>query len=100
MSALSLILPLCFSFAAQCLLWFNLLFPYNTLFENFNRIAYMIFSSSGFFIACISLVFYRMLVFEKVNKIAFVIASIFQFLCLLSCAFFFASALTGWLVLV
>jgi hypothetical protein len=95
MSAMSLILPLLLSLAVQFLLWFNLLFPYNPLFENFNRIYYLSFSSSGFFGACISLVFYRMLVFEKVEKIPFIVTSILQFLCLLSCAFFFFSALNG-----
>ncbi|MCL2100887.1 MAG: hypothetical protein FWH22_04160 [Fibromonadales bacterium] len=98
MSAASLILPLLFSIAAQFLLWFNLLFPYNPFFENFNRSIYLAFSLCGFFIACISLVFYRLLIFEQISKKAFIIASILQFLCLLSCAFFFVSSLTGWLL--
>jgi len=99
MSALSLILPLLFSLAVQFLLWFNLLFPYNFLFENFNRVYYFALSLSGFLAACISLLFYRMLMFEQVNKAAFIVTSILQFFCLLSCAFFFVSSLAGWLVL-
>jgi len=100
MSVLPLIFPLCFTLTAQFLLWFNLLFPYNLLFEGFNRIAYLTFSSSGFLIASISLVFYRMLALAEVNKVIFIVSSVLQFLSLLSCVFFFMSALTGWLVLV
>ncbi|MCL2207716.1 MAG: hypothetical protein FWB90_06430 [Fibromonadales bacterium] len=98
MSVLPLIFPLCFTLAAQFLLWFNLLFPYNLLFEGFNRTSYMIFSVSAFFVACISLVFYRMLAFENLNKTFFTVAVILQFLSLFSSVFFFASALTGLLV--
>ena len=98
MSALSLILPLLLSLAVQFLLWFNLLLPYNPLFENFNRNSYFAFSLSGLFAACISLMFYRMLVYKQINKTAFNITSFLQFLCRLSCAFFFASSLTGWLL--
>jgi hypothetical protein len=96
MSAMPLILPLSISLAVQFMLWLNLLMPYNPLFEGFNRNYYFAFSLSGFFAACISLMFYRMLIFERVNKKAFAIASILQFLCLVSCAFFFVSSLTGW----
>jgi hypothetical protein len=97
MSAIVLVIPLLFSIAIQFLLWFNLLFPYNSLFENFNRANYLIISTTGFFIACISLVFYRVLVFEKINKTVFIIASIVQFLSFFGCAFFFVWALSGWL---
>jgi len=93
-----LIFPLSFTIAVQFLLWFNLLFPYNLLFEGFNRNLYLIFSSSGFFIACISLVFYRMLAVDSVNKIFFIVAVVLQFLSIFSCVFFFMSALTGQLV--
>ena len=99
MSAIALMLPLFFSLTVQFLLWFNLLFPYNFLFENFNRSFYLAISLSGFFGACISLVFYRLLIFERIGKIAFIATSILQFLCLLSCAFFFVSSLTGWLLI-
>jgi len=99
MPVISMIFPLCLSLAVQILLWFNLLFPYNILFENFNRHYYFALSLSGLFAACLSLVFYRILVFERVNKIVFAIASVLQFACLLSCAFFFVSSLTGWFVL-
>jgi hypothetical protein len=98
MSALSLVIPLVFSFFVQFLLWFNLLFPYNVLFENFNRILYMVFSISGFFAASISIVFCRIIAFNNVNKKALIMAIIFQFLCFISCAFFFVSGLTGWLL--
>jgi hypothetical protein len=97
MSAFSLIVHLSVSLTIQFMLWFNLLLPYNSLFENFSRHYYFIFSLSGFFVACISLAFYRLLVFEKVKKMPFVIASVLQFLSLLSCACFFVSSLTGWM---
>ncbi|MDR3001175.1 MAG: hypothetical protein LBU89_07920 [Fibromonadaceae bacterium] len=84
--------------AVQFLLWLNLLFPYNPFFENFNRSVYIGFSFSGFLVACISLVFYRMLIFKQVNRKTFVVASILQFFSLLSCALFFASSLSGWLL--
>jgi hypothetical protein len=99
MSAIALIIPLTITLAAQFLLWFNLLLPHNSLFDNFNRTHYLIISSSGFFIACISLVFYRLLVFEKISKVPFIIASIFQFFSLISCAVFFVSSLSGWIVI-
>jgi hypothetical protein len=98
MSALSLILPLFLSLTVQLLLWFNLLLPYNSLFENFNRNYYLAFSLPGFFAASISLVFYRMLSFEGMDRKILIIASILQFLCLLGCIYFFLSSLTGWLV--
>jgi len=98
MFVLPIIFPLSFSLSIQFLLWFNLLFPYNFLFENLNRNYYSILSASGFLIACISIVFYRLLVFGKTNKMVLIIAAILQFLCVLSCAFFFTSSLTGWLV--
>jgi len=100
MSALSLIFPLCFSLFIQFALWLNLLHPFNTLFENFNRTIYLGFSISGFFIACISLVFYRVLVFNNVNKVAFIIASILQIFSLFSCALFTFSSITGWMTLI
>ncbi|MDR2731679.1 MAG: hypothetical protein LBB36_00495 [Fibromonadaceae bacterium] len=98
MSAISLLLPLSLSLAVQFLLWFNLLFPYNPLFENINRNFCLVFSLSGFFAACISLAFYRILVFEEVNKAALIIASVLQVLCLPSCIFFAISSLSGWLL--
>jgi len=100
MFTLPIVFPLFFSLTVQFLLWFNLLFPYNTLFENFNRVSYLSFSISGFFVACISLVFYRILVFKDVNKTVFAIAAILQFLSLLSCVFFAFWSLTGWLAFV
>jgi hypothetical protein len=100
MSAIPLIPSLFLSFAVQLLLWFNLLFPYNTLFEGFNRNLYLAFSLSGLFVACISIVFYRMLVFDKMSKKNFVIGSVLQLLCVLSCLFFVISSLTGWLIFV
>ncbi len=99
MFVLPIIFPLLFSLSIQFLLWFNLLFPYNPLFENFNRNYYLAFSISGFFIACISLVFYRLLALGEVSKMVSIIAAVLQLLCVLSCAFFFVSSLTGWLVL-
>jgi hypothetical protein len=99
MTAISLTIPLTITLAVQFMLWFNLLFPYNSLFDNFNRTHYLIISSSGFFIACISLVFYRLLVFEKISKLPFIIASIVQFFSLLSSALFFVSSLSGWIVI-
>jgi|GEM_PF-2516839 len=95
-----LIFPLLLSLAIQFLLWFNLLFPYNLLFEGFNRTLYMIFSASGFFAASISLIFYRMLVLEPIHRRFFIIAVLLQFFSLFSCTFFFASSVTGWLALV
>lgn len=95
-----LIFPLFFSLAVQFLLWFNLLFPYNLWFEGFNRTLYMLFSASGFFLASVSLVFYRMLVVARVHRKTFIVAVILQFFSLLSCAFFFASSVTGWLALI
>jgi len=95
-----LIFPLSFSLAVQFLLWFNLLFPYNLLFEGFNRALYLIFSASGFFAASISLVFYRMLAVDEIHRIFFIVAVVLQFFSLFSCAFFFASSLTGWLALI
>ncbi len=97
MSALPIVFPLSFSISIQLLLWFNLLFKYNTLFENFNRNSYLVFSISGIFIAGISLVFYSILLIEKVSKTVFIIAAVLQFLCLLSCAFFAYWSFTGWL---
>jgi hypothetical protein len=99
MSALSLVLPLFLSLTVQFLLWFNLLLPYNSLFENFNRNHYLTFSLSGLFAAGISLVFYRMIAFEGMDKKFLIIASILQLLCLLGCMYFFLSSLTGWLVI-
>jgi hypothetical protein len=99
MSAIPLVIPLLLSLAIQFLLWFNLLLPYNSLFDNFNRTNYLIFSSSGFFVACLSLVFYRVLIFDKISKTAFTIASIAQILSFFSCALFFASSLGGWIVI-
>ncbi len=98
MRVIPTIIPLSFSITVQFLLWLNLLFPYNVFFENFNRNYYMAFSLSGLFAASISVLFYR-LIYENANKMFFLIASIFQFLCILSCAFFFVSSLAGWLVL-
>jgi len=100
MIVLPVIFPLSFSLSIQFLLWFNLLFPYNFLFENLDRNSYLVFSITGFFIACISLVFYRILAFEKESKMLFIIAAVLQFLSLLSCIFFAFSSLTGWLVFV
>jgi hypothetical protein len=98
MSLLAIILPLSLSLAVQFLLWFNLLFPYNFLFENFNRSLYLAFSLSGFLGACISIVFYKIIAFENENKIAIIVAIVSQCLCILSCTFFFLSSLTGWLL--
>jgi len=97
MSWFVLIIPLLFSLVVQFLLWFNLLFPYNFLFEHFNRNLYLTFSLSGLFAACVSIVFFKILELEEMNKIIVIAASIFQILCLLSCACFFLSSLTGWL---
>jgi hypothetical protein len=99
MYILAIILPLFLSLVVQFLLWFNLLFPYNFLFENFNRNLYLAFSLSGFLGACISIVFYKMIAFEEVNKIVIIIASVLQILCLSGCIYFFLSSLTGWLVI-
>jgi hypothetical protein len=97
MSAMPIVLTLCFSVTAQFLLWFNLLFPYNSLFENFNRSFFLGFSLSGFFAAFISLAFYRVLVFKKISSIFIVAASVFQVLCIFSSIYFIIASLTGWL---
>jgi len=100
MSWLIIIIPLLLSLIVQFLLWFNLLLPYNSLFENFDRSLYFAFSLSGFFGACISVVFYRLTVLvEAEKKIVFFAAIAFQVFCVLSCLFFFLSSLTGWLVI-
>jgi len=99
MSWLILIIPLLLSLVAQFLLWFNLLLPYNTLFDNFDRSLYFAFSLSGFFGACISVVFYKIVELEAEKKKVFIAAIIFQVWCVLSCLFFFLSSLTGWLVI-
>jgi len=98
MSWFVLIIPLSFSLVVQFLLWFNLLFPYNFLFENFDRSLYLAFSLSGFFGACISIVFFKIMELEEMDKIVVIVATIFQVLCILSCLFFFLSSLTGWLL--
>jgi len=98
MSWLLLIIPLLLSLVVQFLLWFNLLLPYNSLFENFDRSLFFAFSISGFFGACISVVFYKIIALEAEKKIIFTAAIIFQVWCVLSCLFFFLSSLTGWLV--
>jgi len=98
MSAVPIVPSLCLSLAVQFLLWFNFLFPYNTLTEGFNRNLYLIFSASGLFIACISIVFYRLLLFDKMNKKAFIIATGFQIFCILSCVYFAISGLSGQLL--
>jgi hypothetical protein len=98
MSWLVLIIPLFYSLLVQFLLWFNLLLPYNFLFDNFDRTLYLTFSLSGFLGACISIVFYKMVAFEAESKIIIIAASIFQGLCVLSCLFFFLSSLSGWLL--
>jgi len=100
MSAIPIIPSLSLSLVAQFLLWFNLLFPYNTLTEGFNRNLYLIFSLAGIFIAGMSLVFYWVLLFDRMNKKAFVIGSVFQLLCAFSSIFFMISSLTGWLLFV
>jgi len=92
-----LVIPLSYSLLVQFLLWFNLLLPYNILFENFNRSLYLTFSLSGFFCACVSIVFFKLLELEEMKKILVIAAIIFQLLCILSCVFFFLSSLTGWL---
>jgi hypothetical protein len=73
------------------------LFPYNTVFENFNRTFFLGFSLSGFFAAFISLSFYKALVFKKISSIFIVAATIFQVLCIFSCIYFIIASLTGWL---
>jgi len=93
-----LVIPLSFSILVQFLLWFNLLLPYNFLFSNFNRSLYLAFSLSGLFGACVSIVFFKILELEEMNKILVIAASIFQVLCALSCAFFFLSSVSGWLL--
>ncbi|MDR1812325.1 MAG: hypothetical protein LBQ87_05825 [Candidatus Fibromonas sp.] len=99
MQVIPAIIPLSLSITVQFLLWFNLLLPYNTLFEGFNRSHYLAFSLSGLFTACISVVFYR-IIYQTVKKRFFIIAGIFQFLCILICAFFVISSLTGWLIFI
>jgi len=98
MSWFVLIIPLFYSLVVQLLLWFNLLYPYNFLFESFDRVLYLAFSLSGFFGACISFVFYKIVSFAIENKIIMVAAIVFQGLCVLSCLFFFLSSLSGWLL--
>jgi len=98
MSWFVLIIPLFFSLLVQFLLWFNLLFPYNFIFKNFDRTLYLAFSLSGFFAACISIVFFKVIALERENKIIIIAAIVFKVLCLLSCLFFFLSSLSGWLL--
>jgi len=98
MSWLVVIIPLFFSLLVQFLLWFNLLFPYNFLFENFNRSLYLAFSLSGLFGACISIMFFKLVAFQTINKIIVISAMFFHVLCALSCAFFFLSSVSGWLL--
>jgi len=100
MSAIPLVPSLCLAVVVQFLLWFNLLFPYNTLTEGFDRKLYFIFSLAGIFIAGISIAFYRVLLFDKVNKKVFLISNIFQILCIFSCVYFMLSSLTGRLLFV
>ncbi|MCL1967515.1 MAG: hypothetical protein FWF67_06500 [Fibromonadales bacterium] len=100
MSAIPIIQSICLALVIQFLLWFNLLVPFNTLTEGFNRNLFFIFSLSGVFISGISIVFYWVLLFDKMSKIAFIIGSVFQLLCIFSCIFFVISSLTGWLFLV
>jgi len=95
---LVLVIPLFYSILVQFLLWFNLLLPYNFLFENFDRSLYLAFSLSGLFGACISIVFFRLVALEEVKKIVIMAAIVFQVLCVLSCAVFFLSTLSGWLL--
>jgi len=95
---LVLVIPLFYSVLVQFLLWFNLLFPYNFLFENFDRRLYLAFSLSGLFGACISVVFFKLVALEEVKKIVIMAAIFFQVLCVISCAFFFLSTLSGWLL--
>ncbi|GBU24663.1 hypothetical protein R83H12_01297 [Fibrobacteria bacterium R8-3-H12] len=98
MSWFVLVIPLSFSFVVQFLLWFNVLFPYNFLFDNFDRNLYLAFSLSGLFGAGISIVFFKLIALEETNKAIIIAAIIFQVLCFLSCLFFFLSSLTGWLL--
>jgi hypothetical protein len=99
MSWIVTVIPLALSLLVQFLLWFNLLFPYNSLFENFNRSLYLAFSLSGFLGACISIVFYKVIALEYVNKTLIIAASVFHGVCILSCLFFFLSSLTGRLLI-
>jgi hypothetical protein len=98
MSWLILMIPLFYSIVVQFLLWFNLLFPYNFLFDNFDRSLYLAFSLSGLFGAGISIVFFRLLALEEVKKALIIAAITFQVFCFLSCVYFFLSSLTGWLL--
>ncbi|MDR2555172.1 MAG: hypothetical protein LBC64_07055 [Fibromonadaceae bacterium] len=100
MAAIPIIPSLCLALTVQFLLWFNLLVPFNTLTEGFDRKLFFIFSLSGIFIAGISIVFYKVLSFDKTNKKAFIIGIAFQVLCILSCIFFLISSLTGRLLFV
>jgi hypothetical protein len=93
------VIPLFLSLVVQLLLWFNLLFPYNFLFENFNRSLYLAFSLSGLLGACISIVFYKIIALEEKNKTFIIAAIAFQVFCVLSCLFFFLSSLTGKLLI-
>jgi len=92
------VLPLFFSVLVQFLLWFNILFPYNPLFENFDRSLYFAFSLSGFFGACIAIVFFKLLAIDGMNKAVVIAVISFHVFCILSCLYFFLSSLTGWLV--
>jgi len=94
-----IVIPLFFSIAVQFSLWLNLLFPYNFLFENFNRNLYFALSLSGLLGACISIVFFKILSLEGMNKILIISAIAFHIFCILSCLLFFLSSLTGWLVI-
>jgi len=96
---LVLVIPLSYSLLVQFLLWFNILFPYNFLFENFDRSLYLTFSLSGLFCACISILFFKLIALEEVNKAIIIAAIVFQVLCVLSCVYFFLSSLTGWLLI-
>jgi len=103
MAAIPLIPSLSLAVAVQFLLWFNLLFPYNTLTEGFDRKLFFIFSLAGILIAGISIIFYRVLSLNKMSKtvfIVFTISSVFQILCIFSCMFFMISSLTGRLLFV
>jgi hypothetical protein len=98
MSWLVLVIPVFYSLVVQFSLWLNLLFPYNFLFEHFNRNLYFAISLSGLFGACISIVFFKLVALQTMNKIIVILAMFFQVLCALSCAFFFLSSMSGWLL--
>jgi len=98
-----LIPSLSLAVAVQFLLWFNLLFPYNTLTEGFDRKLFFIFSLAGIFIAGVSIIFYKVLSLDKMSRrdfIIFTVSTIFQILCVFSCVFFMISSLTGRLLFV